>query len=181
MTSRAVAAISIITLLAAVRPAFSAEPAGSAAAAATRPSLAAKTAALHERWKERFAEERFNAVSAPPFLIAGNGSPQQLARYRDGTVTAATKALSAQFFTTPPDEPVLILLFESAGPYKRLAKKWFGDDDVPHFGFYRHADRTMLMDVSTGLGTLVHEMTHALIAPDFPGVPDWFNEGLASL
>jgi hypothetical protein len=39
----------------------------------------------------------------------------------------------------------------------------------------------MLMNVGTGTGTLVHELTHALIAPDFPGVPDWFNEGLASL
>ena len=39
----------------------------------------------------------------------------------------------------------------------------------------------MLMNVGTGTGTLVHELTHALIAPDFPDVPDWFNEGLASL
>ena len=37
------------------------------------------------------------------------------------------------------------------------------------------------MNVGTGTGTLVHELTHALIAPDFPNVPDWFNEGLASL
>src|SRR5207245_82937 len=47
--------------------------------------------------------------------------------------------------------------------------------------FYRHNDHAMLMNVSTGTGTLVHELTHALIAPDFPTVPDWFNEGLASL
>src|SRR5205809_422641 len=62
-----------------------------------------------------------------------------------------------------------------------LAKKWFDDDDVPHYGFYRHRDHTMLMNVGTGTGTLVHELTHALIAPDFPNVPDWFNEGFASL
>ena len=39
----------------------------------------------------------------------------------------------------------------------------------------------MVMNVATGLGTLVHEETHALLAPDFPNVPSWFNEGLASL
>jgi hypothetical protein len=39
----------------------------------------------------------------------------------------------------------------------------------------------MLMNVGTGTGTLVHELVHALIAPDFPQVPDWFNEGIASL
>jgi hypothetical protein len=85
------------------------------------------------------------------------------------------------YFKTSPDEPILILLFEDHASYEKLAAAWFGDHDVPHYGFYRHSDRTMLMDVSTGTGTLVHELTHALIAPDFPSVPDWFNEGLASL
>ena len=65
-------------------------------------------------------------------------------------------------------------------PYRRLAKKWFDEDDVPHFGFCRR-DGTMLMNISTGGGTLVHELVHALIRPDFPNVPTWFNEGLASL
>jgi len=149
--------------------------------ATTKPSIAQQSAQLAEAWKDRLAAEKFNHLVSPPFVIAGNGTAEQIARYRDGTVMAATRALQAQFFKTQPDAPVLILLFESEGPYRRLAKKWFGDDDVPHFGFYRHHDRTMLMNVSTGLGTLVHEMVHALIAPDFPEVPDWFNEGIASL
>jgi len=37
------------------------------------------------------------------------------------------------------------------------------------------------MNISTGGGTLIHELTHALIEYDFPAVPDWLNEGLASL
>ena len=37
------------------------------------------------------------------------------------------------------------------------------------------------MDISTGTGTLVHEMFHALVAPDFPDIPAWFNEGMGSL
>ncbi len=37
------------------------------------------------------------------------------------------------------------------------------------------------MNIATGGGTLVHELAHALMAFDFPNVPDWFNEGLASL
>jgi hypothetical protein len=114
-------------------------------------------------------------------VLAGNGTPQQLAGYRDNTVLSSAKALGAQYFKAPLDEPVLILLFETEEPYKRLAKKWFDDEDVPHYGFYSHSNHTMLMNVGTGTGTLVHELTHALIAPDFPTVPDWFNEGLASL
>jgi hypothetical protein len=37
------------------------------------------------------------------------------------------------------------------------------------------------MNVATGTGTLVHELTHALMKPDFPDVPDWVNEGFGSL
>ena len=39
----------------------------------------------------------------------------------------------------------------------------------------------MFMNVGTGTGTLVHELVHALMHSDFPSVPGWFNEGLASL
>lgn len=169
----------VLILCSAARPSATTHPADPSRADVS--SMEQKTQALLAEWKDRFAEEHFNYVVAPPFLLAGNGTPQQLARYRDGTVVASARALHAQFFKTQPPEPILILLFESEGPYRRLAKKWFDDDEVPHYGFYRHSDRTMLMNVATGTGTLVHELTHALIAPDFPDVPDWFNEGLASL
>ena len=140
-----------------------------------------KAHALLAEWKPRFDAEKFNYVVAGPFVVAGNGSKERLARYRDQTILSAARALHAMYFDAEPAEPVLILLFESAGPYQRLAKKWFGDDEVPHFGFYRRRENVMLMNVGTGTGTLVHELVHALIAPDFPTVPGWFNEGLASL
>jgi len=140
-----------------------------------------KSRDLLDRWRRRFQEEGFRYTVAGPFVIAGDGTQAQLSRYRDGTILAAARALRATYFEKEPAEPVLILLFESPGPYARLAKKWFGDAEVPHYGFYRRKENVMLMNVSTGTGTLVHELVHALIAPDFPNVPDWFNEGLASL
>jgi hypothetical protein len=42
-------------------------------------------------------------------------------------------------------------------------------------------ERKMVMNISTGTGTLAHELVHPLLAEDFPGVPSWFNEGFASL
>jgi hypothetical protein len=131
-------------------------------------------------WKGRLEEENFKYVVAPPFVIAGDGGAEALAAYRDRTILAATRCLQKQFFSRKPGEPVLILLFETQEPYRRLARKWFGDGDVPYYGYFRH-DNVMLMNVGTGTGTLVHELTHALIKPDFPQVPSWFNEGLASL
>ncbi len=140
-----------------------------------------KTQSLLAEWRERFDAENFSYTTTGPFVIAGDGNRVRLRRYRDGTIRAAARALAATFFDKKPDEPVLILLFESAGPYRRLAKKWFDDPDVPHYGFFRRSDGVMLMNVGTGTGTLVHELVHALMAPDFPDCPDWFNEGLASL
>ena len=148
---------------------------------ASRPAIIARTDWLLDEWKDRLAEEHLHSLAAPPFVIAGDGSLGRLARYRDGTVLAAARALKATYCEKEPEQPVLILLFEDANEYERLSKKWFDDEDVPHFGYYRHADHVMVMNVATGTGTLVHELTHALIAPDFPGVPSWFNEGLASL
>lgn len=153
----------------------------SAAPAPRESGIEQKSEALLARWRERFDAEQFHYLVAGPFVIAGDASAERLSHYRDNTVLAAARALRATYFDAQPAEPVLILLFERAGPYKRLAKKWFDDDDVPHFGFFRRSDRVMLMNVGTGTGTLVHELVHALMAPDFPDVPDWFNEGLASL
>src|SRR4051812_21223006 len=103
-----------------------------------------KCQALLRQWKARFDAEKFSYVVAPPFVIAGNASAQKIAAYRDRTILSATKCLQKQFFKKKPTEPVLILLFETEFPYKRIAKKWFDDDEVPYYGFFR-ADNVMLM------------------------------------
>ena len=61
------------------------------------------------------------------------------------------------------------------------AKKLYDDDDLSKYGYYKPSEKTMLMNINTGTGTLVHEMTHALVRYDFPDIPSWFNEGLGSL
>ena len=38
-----------------------------------------------------------------------------------------------------------------------------------------------MLNLGTGTGTLLHELTHALADFDVPDMPDWLNEGLASL
>jgi hypothetical protein len=149
--------------------------------AATQPTNEEKCQRLADEWRGRFEAERVACIVSPPFVIAGDGGRQRLQGYVDHTVRASADALHRKFFDRArPSEPVLILLFESAQSYERLAKKWLGDEPTTPYGYFRR-DNIMVMNVGTGTGTLVHELVHALIRPDFPDVPDWFNEGLGSL
>jgi hypothetical protein len=138
------------------------------------------SADLLAKWHDRFDHEKLSYLVAPPFVLAGDTSPIKLHEYLQRTVQPSADAMHKQFFKTAPDRPILILLFESDESYRRLARKWFGDTNLSPYGYFR-GDNVMVMNVSTGTGTLVHKLTHALIRPDFPDVPDWFNEGLGSL
>jgi hypothetical protein len=168
-----------VCLAASSRPAVAAT-AAPAIRAATQPTLNEKCQELLARWRDKFDAERLSYLVDPPFVLAGDGGEQKLRGYLEHTLRASADAMHRQFFTTRPTEPILILLFETEKPYRRLASQWFGDEDVSHFGYFRRGN-VMLMNVGTGTGTLVHELTHALMKPDFPDAPDWFNEGLGSL
>ncbi|HUS47005.1 MAG TPA: hypothetical protein VM098_02710 [Phycisphaerae bacterium] len=125
-------------------------------------------------------DRSFNFVVSPPFVVAGNCSPRQLDEYLKWSVVRPAEAMWKSYFDKKPVAVITILLFGDGDSYRRWAKELFGDTNVAHFGYCRR-DGVMVMDISTGTGTLVHELTHALIKYDFPDVPDWFNEGLGSL
>lgn len=115
------------------------------------------------------------------FIVAGNLPRGQFDGIVANTIRRTASALWASYFTKKPDYPIVIWLFADDKTYRDGAKRLFGDTQVSHFGYYRPWDHTMVMNVGTGTGTLVHEMTHALLKPDFPDCPTWFEEGLASL
>lgn len=120
-------------------------------------------------------------ISRPPFVLSGDLSATELESWHSRTIGPAARALGHCYFRTGPDKPITVLLFKSADSYDRYAQQLFGDSGISIYGYYKPRERTLVMNISTGGGTLVHELTHALIAFDFPQVPDWFNEGLASL
>jgi hypothetical protein len=57
----------------------------------------------------------------------------------------------------------------------------FDDEPSTPFGYYSAKHRALVMNISTGGGTLVHEIVHPFMRANFPKCPPWFNEGLASL
>ena len=144
------------------------------------PELVRRTGIASQALRRRL-DGSFRVVEAPPFVVAGNMSGRELKRYVHGSIVPAARAMWASHFDVKCDKVITVLLLADGQSYSMWAKKLFGDTDVPYFGYYRHVDRTLVMNIHTGTGTLVHELTHALIDFDWPAVPVWFNEGLASL
>ena len=122
-----------------------------------------------------------SAIVRPPFVIAGDMNAAELAQWHDRTIGPAARAMAHAYFKIPPSQPITVLLFGTERSYTDFAKKLFNEEGISIYGYYKPARRTLVMNISTGGGTLLHELTHALMAFDCPEVPDWLNEGLASL
>lgn len=115
------------------------------------------------------------------FVIASNLNEIETEKILTNTIDKAVECFYNDYFSTRPDEATTIFLFKDDKTYRYWAKTLYDDDDLSKYGYYKPSEKTMLMNINTGTGTLVHEMTHALARYDFPDIPSWFNEGLGSL
>lgn len=115
------------------------------------------------------------------FIIASNLSEEETENITINTIDKAVDCFYNDYFESKPSDATTIFLFKNDNTYRYWAKKLYDDDDLSKYGYYKPAEKTMLMNINTGTGTLVHEMTHALVRYDFPDIPSWFNEGLGSL
>lgn len=124
----------------------------------------------------------FRVAREGPFLVAGDGTAAEFAAARSGTIRWAYQHLRREFFDQRGlDRTITVYLFRDKDSYQHNARALFGETPDTPFGYYSARFNALVMNISTGGGTLVHEMVHPLLATDFPGVPAWFNEGLASL
>ena len=113
------------------------------------------------------------------FVVAAPGR-----RALASALAVTRQALSAYFngrFEKRPTRAISVYLFSTAAPYDAYCKKRDSAACISPYGFYGHGDRRIVMNVGPGLGTLTHELIHPLVEADFPGAPDWINEGIASL
>lgn len=120
-------------------------------------------------------------VIHPPYVLAGNFDVAELERWYQQTVSPAAQIMANAFGLTPPTEPITLLLFRDQESYERHALRIYGDQNISIFGYYKPQSRVVVANLGSGAGTLLHELTHALFAFDFPRMPDWLNEGIASL
>lgn len=117
----------------------------------------------------------------PPYVIAGDMTEEVLDRlYRD-VVRPTERALNISFFDASPSEPITIIAYADEVRFRDFALRVDRRRADSYYGYYLRPQRRVVVNVSTGSGTLAHELTHALAHFDFPQMPEWFDEGLASL
>jgi hypothetical protein len=102
----------------------------------------------------------------------------------NGTGILTRQVLRAYFngrFDKRPAQAVSVYLFQDSKSYEAYCqKRWAAPCGTP-FGFYRADERRIVMNAGPGIGTLTHELVHPIVQADFPGAPEWLNEGIASL
>jgi hypothetical protein len=124
---------------------------------------------------------QFNSIVHTPFVIVGDLDAARLERVYRETIVPAKRALAIAFFDRSPDKPVTIVLLSGDEAYERCSYALEGRHRAAYAGFYERKERRLVVNLDTGEGTLAHELTHALAHFDFPEMPEWFDEGLASL
>lgn len=123
----------------------------------------------------------FTLVVQTPFVVVGDEAPDLVRRRAVQTVQWAVEKLKQDYFKQDPEEIIDIWLFRDRRSYTNHARLLFHDTPTTPFGYYSAEHRALIMDISTGGGTLVHEIVHPFMRANFPACPAWFNEGLASL
>jgi hypothetical protein len=142
--------------------------------------LVAACQRTREEMMRRLGTQFFSIVHTP-FVIVGDIDAARLERIYRETIVPARRALAIAFFDRPPDQPVTIVLLSGDEAYEHCVLALEGHRRAAYAGYYERKERRLVVNLDTGEGTLAHELTHALAHFDFPEMPEWFDEGLASL
>jgi len=123
----------------------------------------------------------FTVVVQPPFVVLGDEPAAEVQRRATHTVCWAVDRLKRDYFPRDPLDIIDIWLFRDRTSYTSHTLELFNINPTSPFGFYAADQRALIMNISTGNGTLVHEIVHVYLRENFPACPPWFNEGFASL
>ena len=155
--------------------------AGQIAPPAQSPRHSEAALAQHVMKLKSKVPEGFSIVIERPFVVIGDDPQREVARRARDTVRWSVDLLKQDYFQRDPKDIIDIWLFKDKQSYEHHASRIFGDKPTTPYGYYSPAHKALIMNISTGGGTLVHEIVHPFIATNFPDCPSWFNEGLASL
>ena len=148
---------------------------------AARAHTAADYAAAVRKVEQMVAGQGFTVLLEKPFVVAGDEEADVVLTRSESTVRWAVRKLKQSYFTRDPNHILTVWLFKDEVSYRKHAKKLFGHTPTTPFGYYSSTAKALIMNISTGGGTLVHEIVHPFMESNFPSCPAWFNEALGSL
>lgn len=149
--------------------------------APTKPITNADYAQHIRQLKEKLKKRGFTITIEEPFVVVGDEAEAIVKRRGKQTVQWAVERLKKDYFTKNPNHIINVWLFKDKASYEKHAWEFLKDRPTTPYGYYSSQDKALVMNISTGGGTLVHEIVHPFMAANFPQCPSWFNEGLASL
>ncbi len=131
----------------------------------------------------RLAGDDFLCVERQNYLVASDLGPGEYEYLVDGVLDYCSRALVKVFFDRGKnvDKKVNIFVFRDYQSYETGIRRFFGMEPISPYGHYGHSQKYIVINYETGPGTMVHELTHALMSEDFPQAPIWLAEGMASL
>ena len=142
----------------------------------TKDELAARKVELDKK----LAGKGYTVLIQAPFVIVDDENAAMVKRNAN-FMKWTTDLIEADFFPKRPAKLIEVWLFKNEQTYRKGAKQFFNDEPDTPYGYYSTAADALIMNVGPGLGTLSHELVHPYMEANFPNVPAWFNEGLASL
>ena len=122
-----------------------------------------------------------NCVIRAPFVIAGEIPESHLLDLYNDVVAPTAQALETAYFDRVPNQPITIAIFANDDGYRDFAQRVDNRPTAGYYGYYVRSKRRMVINIATGNGTLAHELTHALSHFDFEEMPEWLDEGIATL
>src|SRR5215471_600108 len=134
-----------------------------------------------ETLKKKLPSSDFSILIQAPFVVVGDEPADSLKQHAEHTVKWAVDKLKQDYFSKDPKDILDIWLFKDAASYEKNALGLFGEKPSTPYGYYSSAHKALIMNISTGGGTLVHEIVHPFVEANFPACPAWLNEGLGSL
>jgi hypothetical protein len=134
-----------------------------------------------EQLKKKLPSNEFSIVIQRPFVVIGDEPVEVVKEHSVNTVKWAVDKLKQDFFSKDPKEILDIWLFKDDVSYEKNTLLLFGEKPTTPYGYYSSAHKALIMNISTGGGTLVHEIVHPFMEANFPTCPPWLNEGLGSL
>jgi hypothetical protein len=131
--------------------------------------------------RSRLPSQQFSIVVQAPFIVIGDEPAPVVKQHAEETVKWAVDRLKQDFFPKDPENILDIWLFKDAASYERHTWLLFNEHPTTPYGYYSSKHKSLIMNIATGGGTLVHEIVHPFMEANFPACPPWLNEGLGSL